>query len=434
MTSHCIILGAGMTGLAAGLVSGLPVYEAADIPGGICASYYLKPNTHERLFLPPEDGEAYRFELGGGHWIFGGDPAVRRCIHQFTPLKDHVRRSSVYFREDSLYVPYPLQNHLRYLGDDTATQALAEMAHAHNAFQTMEEWLEACFGSTLCQKFFFPFHELYTAGLYTTIAPQDVYKSPVDLQLAIRGALQDVPAVGYNATFRYPKSDLNTLARGMADKCDVHYGKRAVSIDGSQKQIAFADGTRMGYDTIISTLPLNDMLTFTDIRLDTPPDPYTSVLVLNIGAAKGPACPDEHWLYNPDATSGFHRVGFYSNIDVSFLPTSAQSDQSRVSIYVERAYPAGNKPSDAAVQQYCEDVIRELQNWGYIGEVDVIDPTWIPVAYTWASPNSSWKQDALQALEAQGIYQVGRYGRWQFQGIADSLRDGFIVGASLKHS
>lgn len=38
------ILGAGMTGLAAGMVSGLKVYEAQEVPGGICSSYYLKAN------------------------------------------------------------------------------------------------------------------------------------------------------------------------------------------------------------------------------------------------------------------------------------------------------------------------------------------------------------------------------------------------------
>ncbi len=431
MPQNVIILGAGMTGLAAGLVSDLPIYEATEIPGGICASYYLRPGIKERLFTLPEDGEAYRFELGGGHWIFGGDSSVRQFINQFTPLKDHVRHSSVYFHSDSLYVPYPLQNHVRYLGNEVATQALAEMARPRHTFHTMEEWLEACFGPTLCRRFFFPFHELYTAGLYTTIAPQDAYKSPVNLELAIRGALQDVPAVGYNATFRYPHNDLSTLARGMAQHCTIHYGKRVIRIDVHEKIVYCADGTEIPYQTIISTLPLNTMLMMADIQLEATADPFTAVLVLNIGALKGPSCPDDHWLYHPDAGSGFHRIGFYSNIDISFLPKSAQSDQSRVSIYVERAYPGEARPSNEVIRRYCEDVTQELQDWGYIGAVDVIDPTWIQVAYTWAYPDSSWKQKALQALEAQGIYPVGRYGRWQFQGIADSIRDGFIAGASL---
>ena len=69
--ADALILGGGMTGLAAGWASGLPVYEADTAPGGICSSYYIRPGSQERLHRPPEDGEAYRFEIGGGHWIFG---------------------------------------------------------------------------------------------------------------------------------------------------------------------------------------------------------------------------------------------------------------------------------------------------------------------------------------------------------------------------
>ena len=71
-----IILGAGITGLSASYVSGLPVYESTDNVGGICNSYYMRKNSEERLESQPMDDESYRFENGGGHWIFGGDPSV----------------------------------------------------------------------------------------------------------------------------------------------------------------------------------------------------------------------------------------------------------------------------------------------------------------------------------------------------------------------
>ena len=71
-------------------------------------------------------------------------------------------------------------------------------------------------------------------------------------------------------------------------------------------------------------------------------DPYSSVLVLNIGAVRGNNCPDDHWIYLPESTSGFHRVGFYSNVDRSFLPVSARKKGKHVSIYVERAFPEWN--------------------------------------------------------------------------------------------
>jgi protoporphyrinogen oxidase len=205
-----------------------------------------------------------------------------------------------------------------------------------------------------------------------------------------------------------------------------------VKINVQDKEVHFADGSMAAYDTLLSTLPLNVALTMSGLVVEAKPDPYTSVLVLNIGAVRGEKCPDEHWLYNPDARSGFHRVGFYSNVDSSFLPKSARQHNEGVSIYIERAYLGGTKPSAGEIDDYASAVVKELQEWGYIAEAEVVDPTWIDVAYTWSWPGSRWRQQALHTLQEHGIYQVGRYGRWIFQGIADSIRDGFFTGASLK--
>lgn len=432
MAKKRLILGGGITGLAAGMASGLPVFEAADSPGGICSSYYVRPGDSKRLAQSPVDEDAYHFEIGGGHWIFGGDPSVLRFISELTNVKSYARRSSVFFPEKNLYVAYPLQNHLRALGHEIAGRALTEMARPKTSYKTMKEWMEQSFGPALCDLFFYPFHDLYTDGLYDRIAPQDDYKSPVKLSLAIQGAFDDAPAVGYNVTFVYPEQGLNALAERMAARTDIRYGKRAVEVDASKKVVSFADGSSLAYDLLISTLPLNRMMELAGLKIDAEPDPHTSVLVLNIGAARGDACPDDHWLYIPRTASGFHRVGFYSNVDASFLPVSRRKNRDGVSIYVERAFAGGNRPSDAEVKEYSRAVTQELRAWGFIKEAEVIDPTWIDVAYTWSWPGSQWKQKALRALEAQDIFQAGRYGRWVFQGIADSIRDGFFVGAGLK--
>jgi protoporphyrinogen oxidase len=165
-------------------------------------------------------------------------------------------------------------------------------------------------------------------------------------------------------------------------------------------------------------------------------DPFTSVMVINIGARKGARCPREHWLYIPKSKAGFHRVGFYSNVDSSFLPSLAREREDRVSIYVEKAYPGGRKPGATEIESLCRAVIEELQAWGWIDDTEVVDPTWIDTAYTWIRPGSCWQQEAVRALEAYNIYQVGRYGRWAFrvtdQGISQSIRDGLMAGGSLK--
>jgi protoporphyrinogen oxidase len=430
--AQTMILGGGVTGLATGMASGLPVYEAEEIPGGICASYYVRAGDTQRLAAPPTGEDAYHFEIGGGHWIFGGDPAIVRLINDLAPCKSSQRISSVYFHEHGLSVPYPLQNNLRHVDRETAERALAEMATPHDGVTTLKEWLYTSFGPTLAALFFDPFHDLYTAGLYDRIAPQDAYKSPVDIRLARQGATGTAPPVGYNVTFLYPKEGLDALARRMAARADVHYGKRAVAIDVEAHEVRFADGSVVPYRRLISTLPLNLTLALSGLSVEAPADPFTSVLVLNLGAVRGAKCPPDHWLYNCRTRAGFHRVGFYSNVDPSFLPRRGQSD--RVSIYVERAFPGGQRPTPAEEAAYAHAVVTELQDWDFIGSPEVVDPTWIDVAYTWAWPGSRWRAQALAHLEARDVYPVGRYGRWIFQGIADSIRDGLFVGGALKET
>lgn len=429
-----IILGAGITGLAAGLASGLSGYEANNVPGGICSSYYLRPGETKRLHTAPKDGEAYRFEIGGGHWIFGGDPLVLHFIRSITPVRAYTRKSAVYLPDQKLFVPYPIQNHLRYLGSKHAAKVLQEMvklAADNHQVTCMADWLRANFGPTLCKLFFEPFHELYTAGLWKRIAPQDGYKSPVDLSLAIQGVFGEASSVGYNVSFIYPIGGLNTLAQRMASKCKIHFGDQVEKIDVKDRIVLFESGSELRYEFLLSTLPLNKMVEIAVLKIEEKSDPSSSVLVINIGAVRGAKCPQEHWLYIPNSKAGFHRVGFYSNVDASFLPASSRKAQNRVSIYVERSYPEGQEPSADEVQALCNEVIRELQDWGWIQEAEAVDPTWIDVAYTWSWPGSKYKHEAMKALESGNIYQVGRYARWKFQGIADSIRDGLIAGSAL---
>lgn len=419
-----IILGAGVTGLSVGISTGYRIFEAAANAGGVCASYYINHDYKKAFSFAHE--EAYRFEAGGGHWIFGADNHILKFINELSPIKSYTRKSAVYFPEWNLYVPYPLQNHLSYLPKDIAQKALSEIHRSpdNNTVTTLADWLQQHFGRTLCEYFFFPFHELYTAGLYTEIIPQDKYKTPVNKELIVRGFHGETPPVGYNSVFVYPSKGLDDFVHKMVEKCMVTFNAEVISIDTKKREVFFKDGTSIQYDFIFSTLPLNKTQQLAHLDIDEPSDPYTSVLVMNIGAQKGKKCPDQHWLYLPTSKTGFHRVGFYSKVDKSFLPLMSRNTDSAVSIYVEKAYPTGTVLSKEEVKKNCDNTIKELQNWGFIEEVDVIDPTWIEVAYTWESVKSTWREKTLSCLAQNNIYQIGRYGKWKFQGIAESIKDG----------
>jgi protoporphyrinogen oxidase len=245
---------------------------------------------------------------------------------------------------------------------------------------------------------------------------------------------------------------LDALARCMAERCDVRYGWQAVKIRPAERVVEFAGGAEVRYQRLVSTLPLHRTLEMCGLAPDAAPeercsgglrpspaaplapDPYTSVLVLNLGAVRGPRRPDVHWLYIPHTRAGFHRVGFYSNVDKGFLPRTDRDTNRKVSLYVERAFPGGRRPSEAETAAYAASVVAELQEWGFIGAAEVVHPTWIEVAYTWTRPGSRWRESAMARLESCGIFAVGRFARWVFQGIADSLRDGFTAGAMLREA
>lgn len=426
-------MGAGATGLAAGMESGFPVFEASETPGGICSSYYVSRDGETISSRRRADEDDYRFEIGGGHWIFGGDDETIGFMDSLAPLRSYERRSSVWFPETQTTVPFPIQFHLSHLPGPMKAKAFEEILSAGNGGGvTLKEHVTTRFGSTLTDLFFGPFHKAYTAGLYEKIVPQDEYKSPLDIELVRRGYSGEDIAAGYNVKFKYPTMGLGTLFQRMARKCDIRYAHRVVKIDVKTREIHLSSGESHPFDSIISSLPLSTMATLTGLGTVAEADPHTSVLVVNIGGKRGFQCPSDHWVYVPSARSGVYRIGFYSNVDKDFLPTSIRKRGECVSIYAESAFTADSVLSDSERVAIAQRVVEELIAWRFLEQAEVVHPTWIDVAYTWRMPGSRWKERLLEALESCAIHQTGRYARWQFQGIAESIREGRKAGKRMR--
>ncbi len=98
---------------------------------------------------------------------------------------------------------------------------------------------------------------------------------------------------------------------------------------------------------------------------------------------------------------------------------------------MEKAY-FGKKPRDEEISALYNDISAELTSWGFIDDIEVIDHNWIEVAYTWRYPETQSIDESLDLLEQHGIHQLGRYGRWEFQGLAKSIMDGLEVKQQLQ--
>ena len=370
-----LILGAGITGLTAGIKTGYPIYEAADKPGGICRSY---------------DTMGYHFNNGGGHWVFG-DMRLKDFFRTYGNGLEYARRAGVYI--NNIY-SYPIQ---------------AELKRQSSVKEgTMKAWLNKNFGEEMCNLFFYPFNNKYTSGLYEEVAQDDPVKTP------------RAGETGYNDSFFYPKNGLSMSIAKMADGQDIRYNSRVVHVDLNNRVIFFENGLIDNYDRLISTLPLQEMLAMTSLNMDYDVRDLrsTSVIVINIGATKGVRCPKEHWLYIPGEEDQFFRVGFYSNVDASFAP------EDHVGIYVERSFYGSEEVlSEDYLEAYKIQIIDRLRELGWIESVDVVDVNVIKYAYTWVMPGNR-REFYISKLKENRVESIGRYGKWRFQGVAQSIQDG----------
>jgi protoporphyrinogen oxidase len=365
-----IILGAGFTGLAAGIKTGFPVYEASDHAGGICGSYWKG---------------GYEFSVGGPHWLFGKGPGLD-YIKSLVEVNEYERKAGVYYNH---IFPFPIQ--------ETAQKKVSPH------YGSMRHYFFDKFGQEQFNLFFDPFHERYTCGLQDDIIHEDAYKSP------------KVGEKTHIETFCDPVRGLGHLINVMSSKVDLRLNKRAMWIDWQEKKVCFEDGGVIDYDVLISTIPLDKCLELCGKK---PQDLiYTSVHVLNIGADKTERTPEEYWIYTPFSRFGFHRLGFASNVDPRKAP------KGKLSMSVEIALRHNERIARFANEQL---IIKELQEYGFIGDVHVVDPTFVSTAYTWLKDPAD-RTNALNWLYGKDIISTGRYGKWKFQGMVQSIEDGLAL-------
>jgi len=428
--SKVFIIGAGFTGLTAGIDNDLTlIFEKENFPGGLCASYYIDFNG--KKFTQRLSKETFRFERGGGHWIWASerDSQYIEFLKQFSELKFYERKAAVYFRKWDLIVPYPLQFNLNLLPGEIKEKIKQDLRKVSETQATsLKEWLYNNFGETLCEIFFFPFNEKYTAGLLDKISLKDEYKTPIIKERIIESLERPSygQEFGYNPKFFYPVTGLDGLTAKMALRANISYEKEVVQIDTKRKEIIFRDGDGIRFDKLISTLPLKILMQLSGMSEEIDFLLHNSLLVLNIGAIRGRKRIDHHWLYIPESKSRFHRIGFYSNVDKDFLPESLANDENIISLYVEKAYPMGFE-RQINVEKSIKAIIEELKEWQIIEKELVIDYTLVPIAYCWESKEylKDHKEKILNRLKSLGIFSTGRYGKWETQGVIDSIKDGF---------
>lgn len=394
-----IVIGAGISGLSAGQVleGEFVILEKAATPGGLAGQYRAG---------------GFTFDHGGHYFHFQGKPGIREHVERFQRFREFRRDSKVFLR--GRFIPYSLQYHLAHLPASLRGPILAEMIAASGAGgDNLEEFLLASFGKRFYRLFFFPFlQKFYGRPLAQLLPGMDKGSIPVPrLEEVLAGSRQRRRfAEGYNPVFYYPALSLQGFIESYSlpvlDRIRFH--EKVIGIE-PQKQRVFTNSGAYRYENLVSTMPLKELL-----GIISPPPPFPrqqlqhlSTLVVNAVLARRRR--RFHWLYLPEKSFPFYRVGYY--------PAAGA-----VTVYLEKTV-AGSAALDAT--QLFREVAYTLRRTGMIARPSEIlfhDLKRIPVSYVVFDRN--WPRlvpKVLALLRRQRIHSIGRYGSWDYSSMADDI-------------
>jgi protoporphyrinogen oxidase len=423
-----LILGGGLTGLVAAERlehAGSPtmVLEREAEPGGACRSLsedgYTFDYTGHLLHVARPETEAYLDELG--LW--------RRLVV-------HERRAAVVI--GGCETPYPVQINTHGLAPEVRRDCLLGFvrAWAEDAAEKpadFREWVLERFGSGLAEHFFFPYNsKLYRArpeelsldwvGRYV---PKPTLEDVVDGALGLHDE-----EVGYNAVFRYPEAGgINLLPNAVAERLtSLRLGREVVRVHLGERWVELADGERVGWGHLLSTISLASVV---DLVADELPEEVQSsrralrwVRVINLAlGVEGPPPSDRHWLYFPDPELPFYRVGFPSNHG-ALAPGGCHTVSVEVSL----------EPGGGEVEALASDAQRALAGLGLLDEaairvrrMTVLDPAYVVFDH----PRREAVATLRGYLRGSGVTLAGRWAEWKYSAMEDAILDGMSAARRL---
>lgn len=426
-----VIIGAGLAGLgtAYGLQQqsenpAVTILEREDRPGGLCRT---------------EEKGGFFFDRTG-HLLHYQTEQFKQFVEEKLPdgLAERKRNSWVYSHD--VYTRYPFQANLYGLPAEVVTECLygyCEAVYGYHGtpIETFEDWILAHFGSGIARHFMVPYNtDLYKrhpSELSPDIAEKFIPKP--DLRRVIRGAVSDNNEnLGYNANFLYPQhGGIETLVRAIArDVQGLRTKQEVQAIDLKQKKVLASRGEMFDFDLLVSTTPLPELMrmmkeTPQNVRDAVESLEHVSVLNVNLGV-KG-VTGEKHWIYIPEERFIFYRVGFANNFSEHMAPPGCSS------IYTEISYRPSGPPNEADM---VKRVISDLMAMKIIGsKAEVISQMVFDIPYAYVIFNHA-RKEALSIISSflaeQGIFSIGRYGRWDYLSMEESFMDGMATATELR--
>jgi protoporphyrinogen oxidase len=414
-----VILGAGLSGLSAAFhlkAKDYLIFEKETEAGGLCRSEVYEGFTFDHT----------------GHLLHLHHPYTQRLLQELLPdrLIRHQRRAAIYLKGN--YIPFPFQANLWALPEDLKKECLSEFIRARSenvkGGDDFLSWIHQAFGAGIAKHFMIPYNEKLWKIPLDEISLEWVDRfipCPTRKEVVDGASGVNLKGFGYNQEFFYPrKGGIQILPQVFLSQVrEVQFGKEVKAIDIDKKVVIFRDGAETTYHSLLSSLPLNELLR----SLESCPKKikelnsglrYVSVVNINLGVARE-GISDHHWVYFPEPSCPFYRVGFLSNLSPSMAPKGASA------LSIEISYLQSNPPSSEKLR---EQALAALVSCEILKKDDKIlaeKTIFIKHAYViYDQFRSEHLARIIQFLRSKQIYPLGRYGRWEYTTMEEAILQG----------
>jgi protoporphyrinogen oxidase len=432
-----VILGGGPCGLGAawrlneiGHEDWL-LFEADDHWGGLSSSF--------------TDKDGFVWDIGG-HVLFSHYAYFDGVMDTLLGKKEgwSFHRREAWIRMQDRFVPYPLQQNIHYLPREIYWECLEGIIDVHKNGHKRRpghfgEWIDMTFGKGLARWFLrpynykvwgYPVEELDWTWIGERVAP-------VDLKSVLKNAIfqKSDESWGPNAQFRFPLHGgtgriWETLASRLPHhRCRLRH--KVTGIDLRKKLVNFGDGTEVGYDVLLSTISLKDLVNLAE--LESPFDravslKHSSCHIIGLAIRGNPpeSLATKCWIYFPEDFCPFYRATVFSN----YSPHNVPDINTHWSLMCE---VSESPRKEVNRHKVVENVIDGALRTGLLKTRRELDHTWChSISYAYPTPSLGRDRIIIQLIRKLEEYQIfsrGRFGAWRYE--VGNMDHSFMQGVEL---
>ncbi len=415
-----VILGAGIAGLGASYAlhqrgEKSVIFEKDDTYGGLCGNFTI---------------DGFRFDRFV-HFTFSKNEQVNAIFNASSPeIYRHLPEAYNIYK--GIWIKHPAQNNLYPLSEEEKQVIIRDFMNRKSPddmpVNNYEDWLRLQFGDYFAEHFPMAYTRKYwmreAKDLRTEWVGQRVYRPSVDEVIA-GSKTSETPITYYAKEMRYPKfGGYKAFLKVMADVADIRYNKIVVAIDTDKKEVLFSDGTQVGYNRLISSLPLPELVKMTADISDTIVE-ASSKLDCTCGyhisvAFKNMNIPPYLWWYVYDDDILTARVHSPSMKSPDNAPEGCSSLQ--MEVYCQEKQYSEKELIEGTVGRLCE--------LGIINKEDILFTNigfekYANVIFT--KPIYEARGVVRSFLHSQGIETIGRFGEWDYLWSDQSLLSGLNI-------